>query len=123
LGSSALLLFFLDPIFNFLHVGYEDLVGDGKQYFFVANFFSITSYLFILFSFLFEKDLSNKAFRENEILISFLNKANEKITNQNSEIKIEVRRADDQAGSVVTSKYTHRKAKRKAPGNSIRFEI
>jgi len=87
LGSSALLLFFLDPIFNFLHVGYEDLVGDGKQYFFAANFFSITSYLFILFSFLFEKDLSNKAFRENEILISFLNKANEKITNQNSEIK------------------------------------
>lgn len=88
LASSMLLLFFLDPIFNFMNVGYEDLVGDGKQYFFAANFFSITSYIFILFSFLFEKNLRDKAFSENEILISFLNKANEEIAHQNSEIKL-----------------------------------
>ncbi|MBI3481795.1 MAG: HAMP domain-containing histidine kinase [Bacteroidetes bacterium] len=87
LTVSAFFLFFLDPIFNFMDVGYEDLVGDGKQYFFTANFFSITSYIFILFCFLFEKNLSDKAQSENEILISFLNKANKEIAYRNTEIK------------------------------------
>lgn len=88
LTISALLLLLLDPIFNLMSVGYEDLVGSAKQYYFTANFFSITSYIFILFSLLFEKNLSDKALNENEVLISFLNKANQEIANQNTEIKM-----------------------------------
>jgi len=93
---SALSLIFLDPLFNFLHVGYEHLVGPGDKYFFSANFFSITSYFFILICLLYEKRLSDKALQENDILIAFLNKANqdlkeqkEEIANQNSEIKLQ----------------------------------
>jgi signal transduction histidine kinase len=87
LAVSGLLLIFLDPIFSLMRVSFEDLVGNGKQYYWVANFFSITSYLFILSSLLFEKNLSDKATRENEVLISFLNKANDEIANQNTAIK------------------------------------
>src|SRR6185369_3701467 len=81
-------LVLLDPIFNLIGVGYQDLVGSPKQYYFTANFFSIASYIFILFSFLFEKSLSDRAINENEVLISFLNKANEEIASQNSAIKL-----------------------------------
>ncbi len=88
LSVSAISLILLDPIFNALGVGYEDLVGSAKQYYFAANFFSITSYIFILFSLLFEKNLSDRALDENEVLISFLNKANQEIADRNTEIKV-----------------------------------
>jgi signal transduction histidine kinase len=89
LSISALSLILLDPIFNMTGVGYETLVGgvNAKQYYFAANFFSITSYVFILFSLLFEKNLSDKALNDKEVLISFLNKANQEIASQNTAIK------------------------------------
>lgn len=98
LAVSAILLIMLDPLFNFLHLGYEHLVGsiESDKYFFSANFFSISAYLFILFCLLYEKRLSDKAMQENDILIAFLNKANqdlkeqkEEIGNQNSEITLQ----------------------------------
>lgn len=87
LAVSGLLLIFLDPIYALMNVSFEDLVGNGRNYYWPANFFSITSYLFILSSLLFEKNLRDKATNENEILISFLNKANAEIAEQNSAIK------------------------------------
>lgn len=99
LAVSSLLLIFLDPIFMLMKVGFEDLVGNGRNYYWAANFFSITSYLFILLSLLFEKSLSDKATSENEVLISFLDKANAEIAAQNSAIRLqsnELRARQDQ---------------------------
>ncbi len=60
LSVSALMLIFLDLIFNIFGVGHFDLVNDNPHYYFMANFYSITSYVFILLSLLFEKNLSDK---------------------------------------------------------------
>lgn len=113
LSVSAFLLIFLDPIFSMMNVGYEDLVGRGDQYFWVANFFSITSYLFILFSLLFEKSLSDKATRDNEVLISFLNKANEQIANQNTAIKSQAQELKTRQDELIEANTLIEKQKEK----------
>lgn len=86
LSVSGVLLVFLDLIFNSFGVGYYDLVNLDRQYYFMANFYSITSYTFILLCLLFEKDLSDSAFHENEKLVSFLREANQKLEFQKNEM-------------------------------------
>ncbi len=86
LSVSTILLSFIDIIFNALGVGYYDLVNIGNQYYFNANFYCLISYTFILLCLLFEKNLSDKAFHENEKLVSFLQEANQKLESQKDKI-------------------------------------
>jgi len=113
LAVSALLLIFLDPIYALMEVSFEDLVGNGKNYYWQANFFSITSYLFILSSLLFEKSLRDKATSENEVLISFLNKANAEIANQNSAIKSQSRELQARQEQLIGANEMIQKQKEK----------
>lgn len=87
LSVSGVLLVFLDLIFNSFGVGYYDLVHPDIHYYFMANFYCIASYAFILVCLLFEKRLSGKAVHENEQLVSFLQHANRKLEIQKNEIK------------------------------------
>ncbi|HLZ16558.1 MAG TPA: ATP-binding protein, partial [Cyclobacteriaceae bacterium] len=86
LSVSAVLLIFIDFIFNAFGVGYYDLVNSGSQYYFMANFYCITSYTFILTCLLFEKNLSDKALYHNERLVAFLQDANQRLEIQKNEI-------------------------------------
>jgi signal transduction histidine kinase len=83
---SGLLLVSLDLIFNFFGVGYYDLVKTETNYYFVANFYPITAYTFILICLLFEKSLSDKSSRDNELLIKSLHLANRDLEIQKKEI-------------------------------------
>ncbi len=90
---STLLLVFLDIIFYCFKVGYYDLVNGSHNYYFMANFYCLIAYAFILAGLLFEKNLSDRALRDNEKLIASLKNANtelelqkNEIVNQNSEI-------------------------------------
>ncbi len=89
LSISGLLLVFLDLIFNSLGVGYYDLVHLDHQYYFMANFYCLTSYAFILLCLLFEKNLSDKAVHENEKLVSFLQEVNEKLEFKKNEMAVQ----------------------------------
>ncbi len=91
---SALLLLFVDPLFNLMGVGYFDLVHSNRPYYFTVNFYSITTYLFMLFSLLFEKRLSTKVQESNEVLISFLNKANR-------DLEVQKREAGERNNEIV----------------------
>lgn len=86
LSVSALLLVFLDPVFDALGVGYYDLVKTNNHYYFMANFYCIASYAFILTSLLFEKTLSDRALHNNEKLVGILQDANQKLEAQRNEI-------------------------------------
>lgn len=86
ISASAILLAFLDLIFNAFGVGYYDLVNIGNEYYFNANFYCISSYVFILLCLLFEKNLSDKALYENENLVSILQETNQKLEYQKNEI-------------------------------------
>lgn len=83
---SGVLLVALDLIFNLAGVGYFQLVNSEPRYYFVANFYPIAAYAFILVSLLFEKRLSDKAMQDNEVLISYLHNANLKLELQKKEI-------------------------------------
>jgi signal transduction histidine kinase len=81
---SGLLLLLLDPIYSLFDVGYENLVGAPLQYYFTANFYSITVYTFILATLLFERSIIHKAEKKNEQLILDLNEANKEVAEQNN---------------------------------------
>ncbi|MCX8490113.1 MAG: hypothetical protein ORN54_03505, partial [Cyclobacteriaceae bacterium] len=84
---SGTLLGTLDLIFNLAGVGYVDLVvNKRKGYYFDANFYSLSACGFLLFSLLFEKRLSEKINLQNQLLISFLNKANKNLEQQKNDI-------------------------------------
>lgn len=98
---SGTLLVFLDFIFNSFGVGYYDLVNLDHQYYFMANFYCITSYAFILLCLLFEKDLSDKALHENERLVSVLQEANHKLEFQKNEIAIQNKEFTAQSEKLI----------------------
>jgi signal transduction histidine kinase len=98
---SGTLLVFLDFIFNSFGVGYYDLVNLDHQYYFMANFYCITSYAFILLCLLFEKDLSDKALHENERLVSVLQEANQKLEFQKNEIAIQNKEFTAQSEKLI----------------------
>ncbi len=100
---SALMLILLDMIFNIFGVGYFDLVNDNPYYYFMANFYSISSYIFILLSLLFEKNLSDRALHDNEKLISFLHDANQKLELQKNEISAQNNEISIQAEELITN--------------------
>ncbi len=100
---SASLLIFLDLIFNFFGVGYYDLVNIGSQYYFMANFYCISSYVFILLCLLFEKRLSDNAFQENEKLVSVLQKANHKLESQKNEIGLQNQEITKQTERLISN--------------------
>lgn len=83
---SALSLIFLDFIFNSFEVGYYDLVNASNNYYFMANFYCLSAYAFILAGLLFEKVLSDRALYNNGKLITFLNEANKELEVQKNEI-------------------------------------
>lgn len=103
LSVSALLLSLLDLIFNSFGVGYYNLVNIGHQYYFMANFYCITSYGFILTCLLFEKKLSDKAIRDNEKLISILNETNSTLELQKNEISIQNNEITAQAEELISN--------------------
>jgi signal transduction histidine kinase len=86
LSVSGILLVSLDLIFNLVGVGYFQMVHGEVNYYFVANFYPIAAYAFILLSLLFEKRLSDKALQDNEVLITYLHNANQELELQKKEI-------------------------------------
>jgi signal transduction histidine kinase len=100
---SGLLLVSLDLIFNWVGVGYFDLVNKSKGYYYEANFYSLITYGFLLFSLLFEKRLSEKIDQNNRTLIASLNKANKNLEQQKKEILEQNSEISAQAEKLVSN--------------------
>ncbi len=103
ISVSGILLVALDLILDTFNVGFYDLVNNYDPYYFSANFYSITTYAFILFSLLFAKNLSDKALHENEVLISFLHKANRELEDQKKEISSQKNEITAQAEELIAN--------------------
>jgi signal transduction histidine kinase len=103
---SAIPLIFLDFIFNAFGVGYFDLVRAESQYYFKANFYCLASYAFILLSFIYKKNLSDRAIQENERLIAFLQEANQKLEFQKGKISAQHVEITKQTQELIASQ-TH----------------
>jgi signal transduction histidine kinase len=87
-------LVLFDPLHNWLNIGYYDLVPATRDYYFIANFYPLMAYTFIVTGFIFIKSQQEKTERQNEALITQLSDTNlvlheqhEEIETQNLEIK------------------------------------
>ena len=103
ISFSFLGLCLFDPLHNFLHIGYYDLVPATRDYYFIANFYPLMAYLFIVIGFLFLKSQQDKTGQLNEALIAQLSHANQLLQDTNEKFESQNQEIQAQSEELVTN--------------------
>jgi signal transduction histidine kinase len=100
---SFLSLCLFDPLHNWLHIGYYDLVPATRDYYFIANFYPLMAYVFIVAGFIFMKGQQEKTGQQNEALIVQLSDTNQLLQSKNAEIEAQNQEIQTQSEELVTN--------------------
>ncbi|MBI3220763.1 MAG: hypothetical protein HYZ44_14710 [Bacteroidetes bacterium] len=103
ISFSFLGLCLFDPLHNFLHIGYYDLVPATRDYYFIANFYPLMAYSFIVTGFIFIKSQQEKTAQQNEALITQLSDTNLLLHEQHQEIEAQNNEIQTQTEELITN--------------------
>ncbi|NOS93068.1 MAG: hypothetical protein HOP30_14185, partial [Cyclobacteriaceae bacterium] len=103
ISFSFLGLCLFDPLHNFLHIGYYDLVPATRDYYFIANFYPLMAYSFIVTGFIFIKNQQEKTEQQNEALIVQLSDTNLVLHEQHQEIESQNNEIQTQTEELITN--------------------
>lgn len=96
-------LVLFDPLHNWLHIGYYDLAPATRDYYFIANFYPLMAYIFIVTGFIFIKDQQEKTQQQNETLIAQLSHSNQLLKEKHEEIEAQNQEIQAQSEELVTN--------------------
>ncbi len=103
IAFSFLGLLLFDALHNWLHIGYYDLAPATRDYYFIANFYPLMAYIFIVTGFIFIKDQQEKAQEQNESLIAQLSNTNQLLKEKHEEIEAQNHEIQTQSEELVTN--------------------
>ncbi len=103
IGFSFFGLVLFDALHNWLHIGYYDLAPATRDYYFIANFYPLMAYLFIVTGFIFIKGQQEKAQQQNETLIAQLSDTNLLLKEKNEEIEAQNQEIQTQSEELVNN--------------------